>query len=109
MPGEYYRDDHTGVPPESLLIRRINSQFCDWSRPDDMGRPRINSQAIQFYRPAQAQKLGCPGPAMSFHLESTPNSIDRLINDYPTYGLAQVSAAVIRLGGKLGAQPLAYG
>ena len=42
---------------------------------------------------------------MSFHLESTPNSIDRLINDYPTYGLAQVSAAVIRLGGKLGAQP----
>lgn len=105
MPSGHYADDLEGVSPGSQLIRRINPDYCVWSEPNEQGMPRINRQAIQFYRPEEAQRLGCPGPAASFHLEQLLESVDALRQDHPGYGFARINADAVRSGGVLGVQP----
>lgn len=105
MASDHYADDLVGVPPGSQLIRRINPRFCVWTELDEDGMPRINRQAIQFYRPEEAEQLGCPGPAASFYLEHLLGSIDALQRNHPGYGFARISADDVRSDGVLGIQP----
>jgi len=105
VPSSHYADDLEGVAPGSQLIRRINPRFCVWTELDEQGRPRINRQAVQFYRPEEAQQLGCPGPAASFHLEHLLESMDVLCRRHPGYGFSRIGADDVRAGGVLGIQP----
>ncbi len=99
-----YSDDIEGVPLGAYLIRWINPQFCDWSDLDDTSCPRITRQAVQFYRDDEAMRLGCPGTAMSFILESPTTDIDDLARRQPGYGLARIAADELRTDGALGVQ-----
>lgn len=100
-----YSDDAESIPPGTHLIRRINPRFCDWDDLDAAGNPRITRQAVQFYRDEEAQRLGCPGPAMSFVLESRTTDIGEMVRHHPGYGLARISTDELRTGGALGVQP----
>ena len=105
MPSSHYADDLEGVAPGSQLIRRINPRFCVWTEIDEQGMPRINRQAVQFYRLEEAQQLGCPGPAASYHLEHLLESIDVLSQRHPGYGFSRIGADDVRADGVLGIQP----
>ena len=99
-----YEDDLDGVPPGSQIIRRINGRFCVWNELDEQGMPRINRQAVQFYRLEEAQQLGCPGPGASFHLEHMVVSMEALRRSHPGYGFARIGVDDVRADGVLGAQ-----
>ena len=66
--------------------------------------PRITRQSVQFYRLEEAQQLGCPGPAASFHLENMLESMETLRRRHPDYGFASVGVNDVRADGVLGVQ-----
>ena len=98
------KDDLVGVPAGTQLLRRINPRFCDWNELDEFSRPRITRQAVQFYRQADAQRLGFMIGAMSFHMESLSPPIEELHDRFPESGFARIGVDDVRVGGHLGAQ-----
>ncbi len=99
-----YRDDLDSITAQCRLIRRINRHFCAWNSLDSKGNPRVTSQAVQFYTQDMAEKLGCPGPALSVIVESIADPISVLINRYQGDGLAFLNAGVVRGDGERGIQ-----
>jgi len=98
------RDDLVSVPAGTQLLRRINPRFCDWNELDEFNRPRITRQAVQFYRQADAQRLGYTIGAMSFHMEPLSPPVEELHDRFPESGFARIGIDDVRLEGHLGAQ-----
>ena len=99
-----YIDDLESIPPGSLVIRRISTQWVDWETLDDGGRPRVTKEAVQFYDQVRAEQAGCPAPALSVIVEQRADPIEDLIARYTGFGLARVSVDIIREGGACGIQ-----
>ena len=78
------RNDDRSIPDDERLLRRIPKS---WYRLDDTGRVRISSAAFKHYE-------------MSVYLASVVTQTGRkskdLLSNYPNYGLASVTAAVVR-------------
>lgn len=100
----HYEDDPVGIPPGSFLIRSISSQWVKWENGDDQGRPRVTSEAVQFYDLKRATRVDCPSPALSVIIQHLADSLDVLAKRYHPNGLARISADSIRAGDSCGIQ-----
>jgi hypothetical protein len=73
----------------------------EWKNLDEVGNPRITSQAFQDYPPEECQRLGVPARAMSVSLGPKIRDIgalpDLVLKNWPPeYGLAVLQGGDVR-------------
>lgn len=100
----HYTDDLVGIPPGSFLIRKVSTQHVNWNVLDALGRPRVTKEAVQFYNQDRADRVGCPGPALSMIAEHLTGDFAMLAARNTEYGLARISANSIRQDNVCGIQ-----
>jgi hypothetical protein len=96
-----FRDDTERIPNEATLLRRIFPRFVEWSGVGEAEKPDLPRQGFQDYPEDVAQQeFNLPGACMSVAVEEmlaeAGYDASKIIEDYPGYGVAAVSAGAVR-------------
>lgn len=104
-----YVDRPGQIGDEELVYRRVRPKGVDWTKLDGGGNPKINKNVFSDAPWEEAQRLGCPGRAMSVSVHSiliayNLDPKEYLLQGWPDYGLAQMRVGDLRAQGDQGVQ-----